>query len=52
MKETQATYRIMDMDQAERPRERLARLGAGALGTSELLAIWGLLPGTKAVHDG
>jgi DNA repair protein RadC len=27
------------MDQAERPRERLARLGAGALGTSELLAI-------------
>lgn len=39
MKETQATYRIMDMDQAERPRERLARLGAGALGTSELLAI-------------
>jgi DNA repair protein RadC len=39
MKETQATYRITDMDQAERPRERLARLGAGALGTSELLAI-------------
>lgn len=39
MKETQATYRIMDMDQAERPRERLSRLGAGALGTSELLAI-------------
>jgi DNA repair protein RadC len=39
VKETQATYRIMDMDQAERPRERLSRLGAGALGTSELLAI-------------
>ena len=39
MKEHNATYRIMDLDQAERPRERLARLGPQALSHAELLAI-------------
>ena len=33
------TYRIADMDEAERPRERLARLGPQALSAAELLAI-------------
>jgi DNA repair protein RadC len=33
------TYRITDMAVSERPRERLARLGAQALNTAELLAI-------------
>ena len=32
-------YRIADMDVSERPRERLARLGAEVLTTAELLAI-------------
>ena len=32
-------YRIMDLDEDERPRERLARLGAQALSSAELLAI-------------
>ncbi len=32
-------YRISDMNQSERPRERLSRLGAEALSDSELLAI-------------
>lgn len=39
MEDGQAGYRILDMDEAERPRERLARLGAQALNTAELLAI-------------
>ncbi len=39
MKESQATYRILDMEEGERPRERLARLGAQSLSTAELLAI-------------
>ncbi len=39
MKEQPATYRITDLDEAERPRERLARLGAKVLSTPELLAI-------------
>jgi len=39
MKEAYATYRITDLDQAERPRERLAKLGPQALSTAELLAI-------------
>jgi DNA repair protein RadC len=33
------TYRITDLAEAERPRERLAKLGAQALNTAELLAI-------------
>ncbi len=39
MKEAYTTYRITDLDQAERPRERLAKLGPQALATAELLAI-------------
>lgn len=40
MEETKKpTYRIADLAVDERPRERLARLGAGALSKSELLAI-------------
>ena len=38
-KESVVTYRITDLDESERPRERLARLGAGSLKNSELLAI-------------
>lgn len=34
-----STYRITDMSASERPRERLARHGAQALNTAELLAI-------------
>ena len=33
------TYRIMDLEASERPRERLARLGAQALSNAELIAI-------------
>ncbi|MDI6768897.1 MAG: hypothetical protein QMD04_04400 [Anaerolineales bacterium] len=47
-------YRIADLAADERPRERLERLGAGALNTAELLAI--LLrvgvPGENAVQVG
>lgn len=54
MKEQNATYRITDLDQAERPRERLAKLGPQALSQAELLAI--LLrtgvPGENAVQVG
>jgi DNA repair protein RadC len=39
MKEASATYRITDLAEAERPRERLARLGPQALSLPELLAI-------------
>ena len=39
MKEHRATYRITDIEEAERPRERLARLGPMALSNAELLAI-------------
>lgn len=39
MNDEKPSYRISDMAQDERPRERLARLGAGSLSTSELLAI-------------
>jgi DNA repair protein RadC len=39
MKEAYTTYRITDLNQAERPRERLAKLGPQALSTAELLAI-------------
>lgn len=51
-KEGGATYRITDLQEDERPRERLEQLGAGALSTAELLAI--LLrvgiEGENAVH--
>jgi len=33
------TYRIMDLEQSERPRERLARLGPQALSNAELIGI-------------
>ncbi|HEX7434116.1 MAG TPA: UPF0758 domain-containing protein, partial [Anaerolineaceae bacterium] len=33
------TYRITDLAENDRPRERLAKLGAGALSKAELLAI-------------
>ncbi len=39
MKESNAYYRIADMDEAERPRERLAQLGPQALSNAELLGI-------------
>jgi DNA repair protein RadC len=39
MREQAAPYRITDLDESERPRERLANLGAGALSDAELLAI-------------
>jgi DNA repair protein RadC len=39
MKEDTATYRITDLSLSERPRERLASLGPGALSNAELLAI-------------
>jgi DNA repair protein RadC len=39
MKEGTSTYRIMDLEEAERPRERLARLGPKILSHAELLAI-------------
>lgn len=39
VKEYSGNYRIQDIEVAERPRERLSRLGSGALSTAELLAI-------------
>jgi DNA repair protein RadC len=39
MREGSPSYRITDLDEAERPRERLARLGAKALNNAELIAI-------------
>ena len=39
MKEQNSFYRITDLDEAERPRERLAKFGAQAVSTAELLAI-------------
>jgi len=39
MGEIQAGYRIKDLDAGDRPRERLAALGAKALSNAELLAI-------------
>ncbi len=54
MKEQSATYRITDLDEAERPRERLAKHGPQVLSNAELLAI--LLrvgvPGENAVQVG
>jgi DNA repair protein RadC len=39
VREKPALYRITDLESSERPRERLAELGAQSLSTSELLAI-------------
>ena len=39
VKETQSSYRITDLEETDRPRERLAELGAHALSNAELLAI-------------
>ena len=39
MKEQVSKYRITDIEESERPRERLISLGAGALNNAELLAI-------------
>jgi DNA repair protein RadC len=39
VKETQSIYRITDMQETDRPRERLAELGAQALSNAELIAI-------------
>jgi DNA repair protein RadC len=54
MKENLTQYRITDLEENERPRERLAALGPQALSTPELLAI--LLrvgvPGENAVQVG
>ena len=54
MREQSPTYRIMDLEQTERPRERLQHLGAESLSKAELLAI--LLrtgvPGENAVQVG
>ena len=54
MNENVSSYRIKDLAESERPRERLARLGPQALSNSELLAI--LLrvgvPGESAVQVG
>ncbi|MFZ5810217.1 MAG: RadC family protein [Chloroflexota bacterium] len=54
MSETYPYYRIADIPESERPRERLQKYGAGALSTAELLAI--LLRtgvrGESAVHVG
>lgn len=54
MKEQPASYRIADLDESDRPRERLERQGAQALSNAELLAI--LLrvgvPGESAVQVG
>jgi len=47
-------YRITDLKESERPRERLAKKGAGSLGDAELLAILIRtgLPGENAVQIG
>ena len=39
MERGQPSYRIKDLKQSERPRERLAKLGAPVLSTAELLAV-------------
>jgi DNA repair protein RadC len=39
MKESSASYRITDLDETERPRERLAKHGPETLSNAELLAI-------------
>ena len=39
MKEVSSTYRITDLEENDRPRERLAELGPQALSNAELIAI-------------
>jgi DNA repair protein RadC len=53
-RESISAYRITDLDENERPRERLARLGAQSLTTAELLAILLRvgLPGENAIQVG
>jgi DNA repair protein RadC len=54
VKEQAASYRITDLDESERPRERLANQGADALSKAELLAILlrAGVPGENAVQVG
>ena len=54
MKEGSVSYRIADMEESERPRERLAKFGATTLTTAELLAILIRvgIPGANAVRVG
>ncbi len=54
MKEQIATYRITDLEETERPRERLARIGPQVLSNAELIAILLRvgLPGENAVQVG
>lgn len=54
MKEQSGAYRITDLDESERPRERLSRLGAKSLSDAELIAILLRvgLPGENAVEVG
>jgi DNA repair protein RadC len=54
VKEQPASYRITDLAQTDRPRERLAELGEQALSNAELLAILLRtgLPGENAVQVG
>jgi len=53
-KESIPSYRITDLESSERPRERLANIGAQSLRTAELLAILLRvgLPGENAVQVG
>lgn len=53
-RESTTTYRIMDLDKNDRPRERMAKVGASSLHSSELLAILLRtgLPGENAVEVG
>jgi len=39
VKESQSSYRITDLEETDRPRERLAELGASVLSNAELIAI-------------
>lgn len=54
MEDENTGYRITDLKESERPRERLANKGAGSLGEAELLAILIRtgLPGENAVQIG
>src|SRR5512138_1154514 len=47
---TRPTYRIADLHEAERPRERLEKLGPQALSNAELIAIL-LRVGTQGIKD-
>ena len=54
MDDLKQTYRITDLAESERPRERLARLGPSALSSAELIAILLRIgtPGENAVQVG